>query len=255
MSEAAPWWVDLYDELLADVLLDGADPEEAERTADLLVSATGVAPGDAVMDQGCGTGRVLVPLARRGLRVWGVDLVPAYVARANAALAAAGLSGEAVVGDIAEAVAPASVALVLSWWTCLGYAPTDAENVQPLRRACESLRPGGLYAVDFMNIAQVMRAFRPRVVTVGRGRAAGVTLVRESQLDLAAGVLRKKWTWTLPDGRSRVVPSAVRLYLPHELGRLLGEAGFVDVAFLGDLDGRPLDEDSPRCIALARKAA
>ena len=73
--------------------------------------------------------------------------------------------------------------------------------------------------------------------------------------DLAAGALRQRWTFVLPDGTRRERHSLVRLYLPHELARLLAEAGFDAVEFLGGIDGEPLELDSPRCIALARRPA
>jgi SAM-dependent methyltransferase len=247
------WWIDLYDETFADLMLEGGDPAEVRRTVDFLVEAAGLQPGDPVMDQGCGTGRLLVPFAERGYRLHGVDLVEPYVGRARRALEATGRSGTVVVGDIHEAVAPEPVALAFTWWTCLGYDAQDDLNVQPMRRAFESLRPGGLYAVDFMNVASVLRGFRPLVVTEGRGAAAGIRLERHSRLDLARGVLCKRWQWCTGDGRERVVETEVRLYLPHELARLLRAAGFASVDFVGEVDGRPLGEDSPRCIALARR--
>lgn len=65
------WWTALYDDLLADLFLDGADPAEAGRTADDLVTLLGLSPGDRVFDQGCGTGRLSKPLLARGMRVVG----------------------------------------------------------------------------------------------------------------------------------------------------------------------------------------
>src|SRR5439155_1610396 len=42
------------------------------------------ARGGSVLELGIGTGRVAVPLAQRGLRVHGIDLSPAMVARLRA---------------------------------------------------------------------------------------------------------------------------------------------------------------------------
>ena len=83
----AAWWTTLYDEHLADVLLDAADPAETEATAAFLLRELRVSPGDRLFDQCCGTGRVAVALARRGYRVHGVDLIARYVERARDAAA------------------------------------------------------------------------------------------------------------------------------------------------------------------------
>lgn len=58
-------------------------------TAPVLVRFAGIAPGQHVLDVGCGTGVVALTAARRGARVIGADLTPALLekARANAELA------------------------------------------------------------------------------------------------------------------------------------------------------------------------
>lgn len=55
-----------------------------------------------VLDLGCGTGSLSLLLAEAGHRVTGVDLAPRMVERAEAKLAAAGLSGRFLVGDAAD---------------------------------------------------------------------------------------------------------------------------------------------------------
>jgi len=52
-----------------------------ERHVDELVAFTGVRPGDRVLDVGCGLGRYTLPLARRGLRVEGIDISPELLER------------------------------------------------------------------------------------------------------------------------------------------------------------------------------
>ncbi|MCA9549815.1 MAG: methyltransferase domain-containing protein [Myxococcales bacterium] len=247
------WWADLYDDLLADVLLTRADAAETERTLALLTEVLALGPRSRVFDQCCGIGSLSVPLARRGHDVVGVDLMPGYVARANAA--AEGTSARHEAADaFSYAVKPACDA-AYNWWTSFGYAERDEDNRRMLERAFESLRPGGRFALDFMNAYQVVRHFAPDVVTervTPRGR---VTLWRRSTLDPAAGVIHKVWSYLLPGGDTVRRESRVRLYFPHELQALLQAAGFEAVRFVGDLEGGALSAESPRCIAVARRPA
>jgi SAM-dependent methyltransferase len=55
-----------------------------------------------VLEPGCGSGRMLEALARRGLAVTGIDTSPAMVEIARRRLAAAGLPGEVVEADMTD---------------------------------------------------------------------------------------------------------------------------------------------------------
>jgi SAM-dependent methyltransferase len=245
------WWDELYDELLARVLLENVPVEETERTADFIVASLGLRTGDRVMDQGCGLGRLSHALARRGMHVVGIDLSPGYVERARAG--GAGLSTEFHLADAFDFTAHPRVRGAFNWWTGFGYADHDDENLRMLRAAFESLEPGGAFLLDFSNFASLIRGFLPSVVDRVPYQGGELVLLRESRIDLAAGVLHKKWTYFVPGDGSHVRETRVRSYMPHELRVLFARAGFVDVEFVGGIDGQALGIDSPRCIVRGRR--
>jgi SAM-dependent methyltransferase len=248
------WWKDLYDERLAELVLARPDEEVAAEVS-FLTNALDLGPGDRVFDQCCGIGSLSIPLARSAMAVVGIDQCGAYIRRARRDAEAVGVG---VACDFREADACAFVAdppcdAAFNWWTSFGYAEDDRRNALMLQRAFDSLRPGGWFVLDFQNIARVLRDFRPCMVRRGVTPEGEVLLLRESTLDLPQGVLRQVWTFVLPDGQRVVRSSALRLYLPHALADLLRGCGFVDVEFFGTLDAGPLTQDSPRCIARARR--
>ncbi len=59
-------------------------------------------PGMSVLDIGCGTGNYSLELARRGLRVTGLDISPGMLAKARAKAEAEGLPVEFVLGDAGQ---------------------------------------------------------------------------------------------------------------------------------------------------------
>jgi SAM-dependent methyltransferase len=242
------WWQPLYDDLLAELLLERADVGE---TLDCLVRVLRLERGARVLDQCCGIGSLAVPLAARGFRVVGVDQSARYVERAKKDAARAGVEVDLVAADACAFVPKGPVDAAFNWWTSFGYAPDDEGNCAMLRRAFEALVPGGAFALDFMNVPGVYRGFQRSVVT----RKAEVVLVRESELDLSRGVMKKRWTYFVPGGERVVHDSAVRLYQPHDLGEMLRSVGFEGIEFFGDVGGEPLALDSPRCIAVARRPA
>jgi len=248
------WWTQLYDAHLGAWMLHRATPEAGERTTRFLAAQGLLGPGARVFDQGCGPGRLLAPLHRAGARVEGVDLVADYIETARRTAGALGQDPEGFrVGDITEATSRSPADLVISWWTCLGYAEDDATNALPLARAYESLRPGGVYAIDTMHTPGVLRGFLPETRSETPTPEGPLRLHRVSRLDVEHGVLHKRWTWTLPDGRSKQADSRVRLYMPHEWRRMLEAAGFGELQAFGDLDGSALKPDSRRLILVARR--
>lgn len=250
MNVGAPdgWWETLYDDAVADILLERM--EAPNEVADFLAARMRLAPGARVFDQCCGIGSLAVPLAARGYQLVGCDLIPRYVARAQAVALAAGVDVEFVVADAFKYTPAWPCAGAFNWWTSFGYARDDAQNVQMLRRAFESLVPGGVFALDTMNVLGVIQSFQP-LVSLERG---DLKLVRESVLDLDAGLLHKRWTLTSPTRASSEHGSTVRLHTPWELRALLLAAGFSHVDFVGGINGSQLNLDSARCIAIATKA-
>jgi SAM-dependent methyltransferase len=239
------WWEPLYDDLLAELLLERAD---VDPTLDFLWSALDLTRGARVLDQCCGIGSVAIPLAARGARVVGVDQSARYVERARSDASRAGVEVELAAADARTYLPPARVDAAFNWWTSFGYAD-DESNARMLERAWAALVPGGAFALDFMNVAGVLRGFQRSVVD----RKHGIVLVRETEVALDAGVMKKRWTYFLEDGRRVEKESAVRLYMPHDLAAMLRAAGFADVVLYGDVNREPLRLDSPRCIAVARR--
>jgi len=242
------WWLRLYDDHLADLLLErDAEPKDV---VDFLIKRLDLRPGDLVFDQCCGIGSLAVPLAQRGLAVVGCDLMPGYVRRAMEKARAAGVAVDLRVADAFEHVPGRPCAGAFNWWTSFGHARDDATNLRMLRRAWESLAPGARFALDTMNVPGVLRGFRAEVVT----ERDGTILTRHSRLDLDAGLLHKRWSYRFPGVDAVEHDSTVRLYTPWELRALLRAAGFMRVELLGGIDGQPLTIDSPRCIAMATRS-
>ena len=235
------WWPELYDDLLAEMLLE--DTSDIEPTLKFLVERLRLVPGARVFDQCCGTGRLAIPLAKWGANVIGIEQAARYVERARTR--AAGLTATFEVGDAFEFVPTVPCAAAINWWTSFGYLPDDDANARMLRRAFEALVPGGRFALDYPNIANLYTVFRPHEIT----RRGDITMLRESRLDLANGLLHKRWTFLR--GTQRVErDSTLKLYTPDRLGALLASVGFVELQMFGGLDGSPLALERPRCIVV-----
>lgn len=239
------WWADFYNDTIAELFL----VRDAAAELDFLMSRLALKPGALVFDQCCGIGNLAIGLARRGCRAVGADLCGPYVERA--ARDAAGLPCEFHHADAFEFRPERPCDAAFNWYSSFGYADADERNLEMLRRAHESLKPGGRFALDFLNAPAVYRDFKPRME---RGRDGGARVVRECELDLRSGRLEQRWTTTDASGKVSTRASSVKLYTPSRLAELFDAAGFRDIELFGAVDGAPLAIDSGRCLVLGRKA-
>ncbi len=246
-----PWWETFFDETYADFGLAAADPERVAGIVEFLLETLDVKAGDRLFDQCCGIGRLSLPLARRGLRVVGVDQVAGYLERARAAAASMDLPVECHCADAMAFVADPPCHGAVNWFTSFGYHEDDAVNVRMFQRAYESLRPGGRYAVDYISMPMVFARFQTRHFT--EKEPGGVIVLEEPKPDFARGMIESEWTFLHTDGRRDRRRVSTRIYMPHEIVALLRRCGFGAIELYGSTGGEPFDRLSPRCIAVARK--
>ena len=120
-------------------------PEVLEPTVDCLERLAGAGPA---LELAIGTGRVGVPLARRGVPVTGIELSEAMVAQLRGKIAEEELP--VIVGDMATTTAPGAgtFSLVFLVWNTISNLRTQAEQVACFRNAAQHLRVGGRFVVE-----------------------------------------------------------------------------------------------------------
>ena len=223
--------------------------------------------GDPVLELGCGTGRVLGPLADAGFRVTGVDLSRPMLDRAEAQLNRT--IAEELVRLVHAPMAEADAApggpfgLVILALNGLMHLPTQGEQRRALDAARRSLDPRGMLVVDALNPDPALLAtFDGRVQHEGRWmRDDGTCIDRFAARTHAPAEQRidtELWFDLLaPDGSLRRVRSGfpMRYAHPSELELLLELAGFVEWKLYGSYELDPFDDGSERLIVTAEVTA
>lgn len=111
----------------------------------------GEAPRD-VLDLGCGTGRVSIRLARRGHRVTGVDLEPAFLEETRRRAQAWKVKLDTVAADARSFDLGRPFDLVLAPMQLVQLFHGSEERIGMLEAAAAHLRPGGLFAAALMDL-------------------------------------------------------------------------------------------------------
>jgi SAM-dependent methyltransferase len=130
-----------YDESSPDMF----DPAVVDAAVEIL---EGLADGGRALELGIGTGRIALPLARRGVAVHGIDLSRAMVARLRAKP-----GGDAIgvtIGDFATTRVDGKFSVAYLVFNTIMNLTTQAAQVACFRNAAAHLEPGGCFVVEVM---------------------------------------------------------------------------------------------------------
>jgi SAM-dependent methyltransferase len=128
-----------YDESSADMF----DQAVVEPVVDFLAELAGEGPA---LELGIGTGRIALPLAQRGVRVAGIDLSEAMVARLREKPGAEEI--EVAIGDFATTRVAGTFSLVYLVFNTIGNLTTQGEQVACFENAAAHLQPGGCFVIE-----------------------------------------------------------------------------------------------------------
>ena len=226
--------------------------------------------GGPVLDLGCGTGRLLLPLLADGHVVVGLDRAPAMLARAAARIARAGAARRrralVVRGDLrALPFKRRRFSFAVAAFHTVQHCESDGELLRFFRGAAAALLPGGWLAFDTFAPTRLFLERRgPSGATRFRDPRSGRPTIYTESHTLDGKVLAMTFRYApvaVPGDRTRrrarTVSLRHRLLQPREIEALLVRAGLELIASWGGFDGRPLDphdERGEQHIYLARIA-
>lgn len=117
--------------------------EVLEPTVDFLAA---LAADGAALELAIGTGRVALPLARRGVRVHGIDLSEAMVGKLREKDGAEVIG--TTIGDIATTRVEGTFSLVYLVFNTIGNLTTQDDQVACFQNAAAHLEPGGAFVIE-----------------------------------------------------------------------------------------------------------
>lgn len=231
--------------------------ERTEHEVDVLVGVLTLEPSDRVLDLGCGWGRHLAELRRRGFtELVGVDVQEAFFRP---------LEGVTLLsGDATDLCFRAEFDAVYCAFNALFSDADSAPHV--LNAVSKALKPGGRFLLDTSNRERLVqpdspvRSWRESTPT----RAGQVPLLRggelpwlleETRFDLLTGAQRIVQRRIFADGHSEERTLTRYHYTLAELNGLFDAVGLTVTEVYGDWQLRPYTAVSPRTMLIARKEA
>ncbi len=222
------------------------------------------ASGGKVLELGCGTGRILLPIARAGCTIVGLDSSRRMLARCRQKLAAepAAVQGRVTLhkGDIHDfdLGAGATYALIIAPFRVVQHLTTVDDQLRFLAAVARHLAPTGRLIFDVFNPRFDMLVSADGVEredTPEQRLPDGRTFRRTYR------IAKVRWVDQVSeaeliyyvDGKRYVQAFEMRWYLPAELQHLLTRAGFTVRQMYGDFARGPLVDGAPEQVVVAER--
>jgi len=200
-----------YDASSADMF----EPAAVDPVVDFLADLAG---HGAALELGIGTGRIAFPLARRGIRVHGIDLSEAMVARLRAKAGAEQIG--VTIGDFATATVDGRFTVAYLVFNTIMNLTTQDGQVACFQNVAAHLEPGGCFVIEVM--VPALRRLPPGETV--RAFTVSATRLGFDEYDVALqGLISHHYS--VVDGNLEVVSMPFRYVWPSELDLMARLAG------------------------------
>jgi SAM-dependent methyltransferase len=219
-------------------------PDVVEPAVDLLAALAG---GGRALGFAIGTGRLGIPLMRRGVPVEGIELSPAMAARLRSKVSEGELP--VTVGDMATTVVPGQFRLVFLPWNSISNLRTQEEQVECFANAARHLCEGGHFVVELL--VPPLRMLVPGQIAVPFDVSKEHTGF--DTFDVATQECTSHHYTTDAGGTVRYGAGHFRYIWPAECDLMARLAGMTLVARYADWDQSPFNGESTKHVSVWRK--
>lgn len=251
----------LYDALFPNAAnLASHDDEERSRRITLseqFYLAEAQQAGGTILELGCGSGRLTIPIAQRGLEIIGLDASATMLDAAREKAAGCTVPPRFVHADMREFDFAERFPLILIAGNSLLHLMTADDLRQCFSCARRHLAPGGRLIFDVSNPNPERLALPPgqrRAVLTFRDPERGEVRVEEgSNYDARTQVHHATWYFSSPAQPDfRTIEFRLRMIFPQELASLLDSAGLRLEERYGEFSREPFVAVSPRQVCICR---
>lgn len=226
------------------------------------------AAGGKILELGCGTGRLLIPIAAAGHQIVGLDLSQYMLARCREKLtrqrAEVQSRVQIVQADMTAFSLGETYALITIPFRAFQHLLSVEEQLACLRCAHAHLDPGGKLILDLFQVnlhylvdpssAEEKEDFAG-VALPGGGRLSRTHRIAAWHRAEQYNDVEMIYYVAHPDGATERLVQAFpfRYFFRYEVEHLLARCGYAVAEVFGSFDRRPLGDDSPEMVFVAEK--
>ena len=243
-------------------------PRYAERADGEFYVTEARACGGRVLELGCGTGRILLPIARAGVAITGIDLAQPMLDELNRKLAGEppAVRGRVttLLGDIHTFRLEERYRLITTPFRSFQHLLRVEQQIACLERVREHLAPGGRFILDLFHpdhdawcgpdADEEIEDVPPVALPDGDSLRRTTRIVAA---DRASQILDLEMRYYIADRqggtRTHVQAFRWRYFFRYEVEHLLARCGLRITAVYGNYDRSSLTNSSPELIFFAEK--
>jgi len=194
--------------------------------------------GKKFLDCPCGIGRISLPMARKGIRITGVDITGSYLDELGAVAKRRGLRMDLVQADMRRINFDKQFDAAGNLWTSFGYFEKESDNLLVLKKMYRALKPGEKFLLHLINRDWIMANFEPS----GWSEVNGIKILEKRGFDSDTSISRSEWIF-IKNGQEETHTASIRLYAYHELITMFRKVGFVDIEGYSSTKDEPISRD------------
>jgi SAM-dependent methyltransferase len=208
-----------------------------------------LAPEGAALEFGIGTGRVALPLSRRGVRVHGIDISEPMIEQLRRKPGSGQIA--LTVGDIARTRVEGSFRLAYLVFNTIMNLTTQDEQVACFRNAAAHLERGGCFVIEVLvpELRRLPQGERVRAVDVARTHFGF-----DEYTDFVRQILYSHHYW-IDEGRLRTFSAPYRYVWPAELDLMARLAGMTLRERWGGWTREPFTDESASHVSVWERTA
>jgi SAM-dependent methyltransferase len=213
--------------------------------------------GNPILDLGCGTGRITIPLGLKGYNITGLDFSETMLEEAKFKAELQNLNINFIRGDFRNFSIDSKFELILMTFNSICHLYDFNSIVSCFKSVINHLTPSGRFIIDVAN---------PDLTFLTRGKEKVTTrasyknpysdgivkLNQSNHFDKVLQINFNKWYFDI-DGKEIEQELNKRIFFPQEIDNYLRFMGFEIENKFGNFDKCEFAADSPKQIIVAKK--
>ncbi len=244
MIDNINWYKSWFNSPFYPILYQNRDSRDARELIDNLIPSLDVGEETRFLDLACGRGRHAIYLNSKGYDVTGLDMSKSSVLEASQHI---NMNLRFLVGDMRNIPFENHFDIVMNLFTSFGYFEDAIDNLITLKSVYQSLKPNGVFILDFFNTPRVLKEMIEEEKKVIQGVEFHIA---RTYVD---GKIRKQIEFEHNDSDYYFEERVEALHLA-DFKELFEQAGFKIKATYGDYNLNPYNpETSERIIVIGTK--